>query len=157
MRINTYRNFCTFSYVTTSLWSMHTATFQFYLSYNFMLITGYRNFFFLLCYNFMLINAYRNFFTFSYVITWCWLMYIAIFPFLLCYNLFLICAYRNFSHFPYVIISCSSMPTSNLPFFLMFKLLAYQCILQRFHFLLCYNLMLIIAWRNFSFFYFVLT
>ena len=140
-----------------------------------MLINTYRNFSHFSCYNFVLINAYRNFSTFSYfitsypsmhtapfffvsfLITSCWSMHTETFSFLLCYNFMLISAYRNFSTFSYVITWCSSLPSSIFPLFPMLYILADLCIPQLFHFLFCYNFMVVNVYRNFSFFSFVIT
>ena len=70
MVIITYRNFSTSSYVITSWWSLHTATFPLppiRLLYDHYYIP--QLFLFLLCYNFMIIITYRKFSPFSYVKT----------------------------------------------------------------------------------------
>ena len=151
MMIITYRNFSTSSFVKTSWWSLHTATFPLlpllklhddhYIPHLFH---------FLLCYNFMMIITNRNFSTSSFVKTSWWPLHTGTFPFppllylhddhyilqlfpsLLCYNFMIIITYRNFSTSSYVITSWWSLQP------------------QLFQFLLCYNFMMIIRYRNFS-------
>ena len=176
MLIIAYLNFSSFSYIITSCWSMYTATFP--LSHLLELNGGQcipQLFHFLLCYNFLLINAYRTFFFFSFVITSCWWMHTAtfqlspllslnanqytlqLFHFLLCYNFMFIIAYLNFSTFSSVITCCWSMYTATFPLSPLLYLHAKRCLQLHFHFFLCYNFMLINAYRNFSTFFFVIT
>ena len=117
MMIITYRNFSVSSFVITSWWSLHTATFpllsflsvhddhyipqlyHFFLCYNFIMIITYRNFFhFFLCYNFMMIITYRNFF-----------------HFFLCYNFIMIITYRNLFTSSFVITLWWSLRTATFP------------------------------------------
>ena len=82
MMIMTYRYFSTSSFVVTSWWSLHTATFQLL-----PLLSLHDDhyipqlFFFLVCYNFMMILFYPNFFTFSFVITSWQSLHTTTFPF----------------------------------------------------------------------------
>ena len=122
MIIITYRNFSTSSFLITSWSSLHTATFPLL-----PLLSVYDDHYIpqlfpsLLCYNFMIIITYRNFFTSSFVITSWWSLHTAtfsippllsvhddhyipkLFHFLLCYNFMMIITYRNFFTFSFVI------------------------------------------------------
>ena len=81
--IITYRNFSASSFVLTSWWSLHTATFPF-LPWPSLHDDHYipQLFHFFLCYNFMMIITYRNFSTSSFVITWWWSLHTATFALL---------------------------------------------------------------------------
>ena len=151
MMINAYCNFFTSSFVTTSWWSLHTATFtlsSFVITSWWSLHTATFTFPLLLllhddhyipqlfnlivCYNFMMIITYRNF-SFFY----------------LCYNLMIIYTYRNFLPFSCGITWWWSLRTPTFPLPRMLKLHDDHYIPQLFHFLLCYNFMVISTYRNF--------
>ena len=136
MMIIIYRNFFTSSFVRTSWWSLHTATFP--LPPFLELHDDHympQLFHFLLCYNFMIIITYRNFCTSSFVITSWWSLHTAtfalplllylhddhyipqLFHFLLCYNFMMIITYRNFSTSSFVITSWCLLHTVTYPLF----------------------------------------
>ena len=83
MMIITYRIFSLPSFVLTSWWSLHTATFPLF---PFLAVhcDHYipQLFHFFLCYNFIMIITYRNFSTSSFVITLWWSLHTATFPLL---------------------------------------------------------------------------
>ena len=154
----TYRNFSTFSRVITSWWSLHTETFHF-----------------LLCYNFMMIITYRKLSTSSYVVTSRRSLHIATFPLLpllsvhddhytpqlfpplLCYHFMMIITYRNFSTSSFVITSWWLLHTATFSLPPLLELHDDHYIPHLFHFLLCYNFMMIITYCNFSTSSFVIT
>ena len=135
MTIITYRNLSVSSFVITSWWSLHTATFPFppmlYLHDDHYMP---QLFHFFLCYNFVIIITYRNFSLSSYVITSWWSLHTATFPLLhllslhddhyipqvypslLCHN-FMIITYRNLCTSSFVITSSWSLhiATFSLP------------------------------------------
>ena len=133
--IITYRNFCTSSFVITSWWSLHTATFPLLSLYK---TTGWSLYtatfelppllklfddhykpqllHFLFSYNFMMIIICRNFSLSSFVITTWWSLYTATFHFLLCYNFMMIITSRNFYLSSFVITSWWSLHTATFPF-----------------------------------------
>ena len=167
--IITYPNFCTSSFVITSWWSLHTATFpllpllKLYDDNYIPQLFPFRPF-----YNFIMIITYRNFSTSSFAITSCsWLQtatfpllcllyfhddhYIPeLFPFLLFYNFMMIITDRNFSTSSFVINSWWLLQTATFPLPPLLKLHDDHCKPQLLHFLLCYNFMMIITYRNFS-------
>ena len=123
----------------------------------------------------MMIITYRNFSISSYVIT-SWLsLHTATFPllpllklhddhylpqlfhFFLCYNFMMIITYRNFSTSSFVITLWWSLHTATFPLFPLLSLHDDHYIPQLSHFLLCYNFMMIITYRNFSTSSFVIT
>ena len=134
MMIITYRNFFTSSFVITSWWSLHTATFPLlpFLSFH---DDHYipQLFHFFLCYNFIIIITYRNFSTSSFVISSWWSLHTATFPLLpllylyndqyipqlfhclLCYKFLMINTYRNFFTSSFVITSLWSLRTATFP------------------------------------------
>ena len=135
MMIIIYRNFSLSSFVITSWWLLHTATFS--LAPLLELHDDHyipQLFPFLLCSNFMMIIIYRNFSLSSFVITSWWLLYTAtfslppllelhddyyisqLFHFLLCYNFMMIITYLNFSTSSYFITSWWSLHTPTFPF-----------------------------------------
>ena len=79
--IITYRNFSLPSFVITSWWSLHTATFPL-LPFLWVHDDHYilQLFHFFLCYNFIMIVRYRNFSTSSFVITSWWSLHTVTFP-----------------------------------------------------------------------------
>ena len=83
MVIITYRNFSLPSFVITSWWSLHTATFPLL-----PLLSVHDDHYIpqlfssLLCYNFMMIITYRNFSTSSFFISSWWSLHTATFPLL---------------------------------------------------------------------------
>ena len=138
MMIITYRYFSLPSFVITSWWLLHTATFS--LLPLLSLHDDYyipQLFHFFFCYNFMLIITYRNFSLSSYVITsWSSLQtatfqllpllslyddyYIPLlFPSLLCYNFMMIITYRNFLTSSFVITSWLLLHTETFPLLLL--------------------------------------
>ena len=139
MLINAYRNFSFFSFVITSCWSMDKDTFPLspLLSLNADQCIP-QLFPFLLLY----LHAHQ--------------CKQKLFHFLLCYNHILVNGYRNFSTFSFVITSCWSMDTANFPLSPLLSNNSDLCIPQLFPFLLCFNLMLVNTYRNFSFFSFVI-
>ena len=123
MMIITYRNFSTSSFVISSWWSLHTATFP--LPPLLLLHDDHyvpQLFHFFLSYQFMMIITYHNFSTSSFVITKWWSIHTATFPllpllqlhddhyipqlfhFFLCYQFMMIITYRNFS-LPFFVIT----------------------------------------------------
>ena len=176
MMIITYRIYSTSSFVITSWWSLHTATFPLLLllslhddHYIPLLFPS------LLCCNFMMIITCRNFSTCSFVITSWWSLHTAafallpllslyddqyirqLFIFLLCYNLMLIITCRNISTSSFVITLWWSLHTATFPFPPMLLHHDHHYIPQRFHFFLCYHFMMIITSRYFSLPSFVIT
>ena len=151
MMVITYRNFSTSSFVITSWWSLHTATFP--LLPMVSLHDDYyvpQLFHFFFCDNFMMIITYHNFSTFSFAIT-SWDYYIPqLFHFFLSYHFMMIITYRNFSTSSSVITSWWSLHTTTFPFLPLLKLHDDHYISQLFHFFLCYHFMMIITYRNFS-------
>ena len=134
MMIITYRNFSTSSFVITSWWSLHTATFPFPLFLSLHDDHYIPQLFHLfLCYNFLLIITYRNFSTSSFLITSWWSLHTAtfllvpllqlyddrylpqLFHFFLCYNFMMIITYRNFFTSSFVITSWWSLHTATFP------------------------------------------
>ena len=174
--IITNRIFSTSSFFITSWWSLHTATFPL-LPLLKLHDDHYKPqlFPFLLCYNFMMIITYRNFSLSSFVITSWWSLHTAtvallpliklhgdhyipqLFPFLLCYNLIMIITYRNFSTSSFVITSWWSLHTATFPLLPFLSVHDDHYIPQLFHFLLCYNFMMIITYLNFFTSSFVIT
>ena len=141
-----------------------------------MMIFSYRNFFVsFFCYNCMIIITYRNFCTSSFVITLWWSLHTAsfplppflelhdyyyipqLFPFLLCYNCMIIITYRNFCTSSFVITSWWSLHTAFFPLPPFLELHDDHYIPQLLPFLLFYNFMMIITYRNFFFSCFVIT
>ena len=129
-----YRIFSLPSFVITSWWSLHTASFPLLplLSvhddhYIPQLLSS------LLCYNFMMIITYRNFSLPFFVITSWWSLHTATFPllpllslhddhyipqlfhFFLFDNFMMIITYRNLSTSSFVITSCWSLHTATFP------------------------------------------
>ena len=176
MIIITYRNFSVSSFVLTSWWSLHTATFPllplFSLHDDHYIPQLFR---FLLCYNFMMIITYWNFFTSSFVFTSWWSLHTATFPllpllflyddhyipqllhFILCYNFMMIITYRNFFTSFFVIPSWWLLHTASFPLLPLLSLHDDHYIPELFHFFLCYHFMMIIKYRNFSTSSFVIT
>ena len=115
-----------------------------------------------------MVITYRYFSTSSYVITWLWSLNTGTFPlppmlllyddhyiphlfyFFLCYNLIMIITYRNFSTSSYGITLWWSLHTAPFPLPPMLLLYDDHNIPHLFYFFLCYNLMMIITYRNFS-------
>ena len=134
MMIITYRNFSTSSFVISSWWSLHTATFPLL-----PLLSVHDDhyipqlFRFLLFYNFMMIIPSRNFSTFFFVLTLWWSLHTVTLPFppflspyddyyvpqlfhfFLCYNLMMIITYRNFSISSFFITLWWTLDTSTFP------------------------------------------
>ena len=112
--------------------------------------------------------TYRNFSLFAFVITSWWSLDTAsfpllpllkiyddyyipqLFPFRLCYNFIMIITYRNFSTSSFLKTSWWSLLTATFPLLPLLKLHDDHYIPQLFPFLLCYNLMMIITYCNFS-------
>ena len=136
MMIITYRNFSTSSFVITLWWSLHTATFSvpplLQLQYDHYIPQLFP---FLLCYNFMMIITHRNFSKSFFF-----------------YKFMMIIIYCNFSASSFVITSCWSLYTEIFPLPPMLSLQDDHYIPQLFLFLLCYNFMMVITYRNFSLF-----
>ena len=140
------------------------------------MIKIYRNFS-TLClpwYLFMSTDTYRNFSTFPYVIPSCRSIHTATFPLhpmlylhvdqyipqlfhsILCCNFMVIITYRNFSTPAFVLTSWLSLHTATFPLHPMLKLYDDHYIPQLFHFLPCFNFMIIVTYRNFfTFSYFI--
>ena len=174
--IITYRNFSTSSFVITSWWSLHTATFPLL-----PLLKLHEDHYipqllqFLFCYNFMMIIIYRNFSLSSFVITSWWSLETATFPLppllklyddhyipqrlpiLLCYNFMMIIIYRKFGTSSFVITLWWSLHNATFPFPPLLYLHEDHYKPQLLHFLLFYNFMMIITYRNFSLSSFVIT
>ena len=122
-----------------------------------------------------MIITYHNFSLSSFVITSWWSLYTATFPFpplllidddhcrpqhfqfFLCYNFMMIITYRNFSTSSYVVTSWRWLHTATFPLLPLLSVHDDHYIPQHFHFFLCYNLMMIIRYRNFSTSSFVIT
>ena len=116
----------------------------------------------------MMIITYRNFSLSAFVITSWWSLHTAtfpllpllklyddyyipqLFPFRLCYNFIMIITYRNFSTSSFVKTSWWSLHTATFPLLPLLKLHDDHYIPQLLLFLLCYNFMMIIIYRNFS-------
>ena len=157
--IITYRNFSLSSFVITSWWWLHTSTFPLLPLYKTSWWSLYtatfelppllkvcddhyipQLFSFLLCYNFMMVIIYRNFFLFSFVITSWWSLHTSTFLLLPLYK-----------------TSWWSLYTATFELSPLLKLHDDHYIPQLLHFLLCYNFMMIIIYRNFSLSSFVIT
>ena len=114
-----------------------------------------------------MIITYRNFFTSSFVRTSWWSLHTAtltlspllqlhddhyipqLIHFLLCYNFMMIITYLNFFTSCFVITSWWSLHTVTFPLPPFLELDDDHYVPQFFHFLLCYNLMMSIAYGNF--------
>ena len=176
MLIITCRNFSTSSFVITLWWSLHTATFPFppmLLHHDHHYIPQLFNFF--LCYHFMMIITSRYFSLPSLVITSWWLLHTAtfsllpllslhddyyipqLFHFFFCYNFMMIITYRNFCTSSFVITLLWSLHTAKFALLPLLSLDDDHYIPQLFHFLLCYNFMMSITYRNFFTSSFVIT
>ena len=172
--IITYRNFSSSSFVMTSWWSLHTATFP-VLPLLWLHDDHYipQLFHFFLCYHFMMIITYRNFSTSSFVISSWWSLDTATFPlpllslhddhykpqlihFLLCFNFMMIITCRNFITSSFVITKWWSLHTATFPLMPLLSVHDDHYIPQLFHFL-CYPFMMIVTNRNFCTSSFVLT
>ena len=123
----------------------------------------------------MMIITYHNFFTSSSVISSWWSLHTASFPLFsllsvhddhyipqlfssfLCYNFMMIITYRNFSFPFFVITSWWSLHTATFPLLPFLSVHDDHYIPQLFHFLLCYNFMMIITYLNFFTSSFVIT
>ena len=132
--IITSRYFSLPSFVITSWWLLHTATFSLlpFLSLHIDYYTP-QLFHFFFCYNFMMIITYRNFSTSSFVTTLWWSLHTAkfallpllslyddhcipqLFHFLFCYNFLMSITYRNFFTSSFVIPSWWSLYTATFP------------------------------------------
>ena len=164
MMIITYRNFSLFFFAITSWWSLHTATFAlppllYFHDDHYIPLLLY----FFLCYHFMMIITYRNFSLCSFLITSWWSLHTATFHFppflwlhddhyipqllyvLLCYNFLIIITYRNFCTFSFLITWWWSLHTATFPIPTFLWLHDDHYMPQLFHFLLCYNFIMIIT------------
>ena len=174
--IITYRNFSLSSFVITSWWSLHTATFPLL-----PLLSLHDDhyipqlFHFFLCSHFMMIITYRNFSLFSFVLTSWWSLHTETFPllpllslhndyyipqlfhFFLCCHFMMIITYRYFSLPSLVITSWGSLHTATFPLLPFLSLHNDYYIPQPFHFFLCCHFMMIITYRYFSLPSFVIT
>ena len=135
MIIITFRNFFTSFFVITSWWSLYTATFPL-LPFLSVHEDPYipQLFHFFLWYNFIMISTYRNFSTSSFFISSWWSLHTATFPllpflsvhddhyipqlfhFFLFYQFMMIITYRNFSSSFFAMSSCWSLHTATFLF-----------------------------------------
>ena len=137
---------------------MHTGTFPLPPTL-YLLVNQYipQLFHFLLCYNFMIIHTYQTISTFPYTITSWWSIHTATFSTFSCYNLRMTNTCSNISTSSYVITSCRSMHTGTFPLPPVLYFHVNHHTPQLFHFLLCYNFVMINTCSNLFTFSYVIS